>query len=92
MKTIHKFPFDVDDRLTILMPIGATILHVACQDGRPCLWALVDTESTPTHFRRFRIFGTGHSIPDDTAEFRLVYLATFQKPPFVWHLFESLTP
>lgn len=68
------------------MPVGSEILHVACQGGQPCLWALVEVNAKTTK-RVFRLFGTGHPIPDQLAE-DCVHVATFQQGPYVWHLFE----
>ena len=93
MKTIHKFQFLVSDFLGIAMPEGSEILHINLQRASPCLWALVDT-AKPMVQRTFRVFGTGHEIPPEMfgCDFRMnpkmKYLATFQQPPFVWHMFE----
>jgi hypothetical protein len=46
------------------------------------IWALADV-GTP--FRAvFRIFGTGHPVPDNA-----VYRGTAISEPYVWHLFEA---
>lgn len=84
MLTIYKYRFEVDDRIAIEMPARAQILKVECQDGVPCMWAAVDTEA-PRRLREFIILGTGHPAPPDVA----AHVATFQQPPFVWHMFEA---
>lgn len=81
---IFKYVFDIGDYIKIAMPVGAKILHVAMQQGDPCLWALVNPDHS-VETRQFRIFGTGHPIDEPES---LVHIATFQQPPFVWHLFE----
>jgi hypothetical protein len=82
MLTVHKYPFRVLDRVVLMMPEGAEVLHVEYQHGRPCLWALVDTERIlVTH--HFRIFGTGEEVPVSARD----HVATFQEGLFVWHLF-----
>lgn len=86
MKTVWKFPFTLQDNVTIRMPAQARILHAEVQGETPCLWALVDPGG-PADIRHFRIIGTGHPIPDVDME-QLSFVTTFQQAPFVWHLFE----
>jgi hypothetical protein len=87
MLTIYKYPFRVDDAVTIDLPRSAKLLKVEAQHGTPCLWALVDTDE-PVESRRFHVFGTGNPIGDDQGVGD--HVATFQQGPFVWHLFEDL--
>ena len=85
MIVIHKYPFNIADRIEIPMHAGATVLHVAEQGGMSCLWAIVDT-ARPIVDHKFRIYGTGHEV--DRSEHG-VYVATWFAGPFVWHLFEA---
>jgi len=84
---IYKYMFDVNDIVTFEMPKGATVLHVQCQRGTPCLWALVDLDA-PVDRREFRIVGTGHPFPDAN---KFEHVGTFLNEPFVWHVFERIT-
>lgn len=82
MRTIYKYPVPVDNCThTHEMPTGSDIKFVS-QQGCPCIWAEVQTDA-PKVRRRFRIFGTGHPIPDD-----FVYRGTALDVPFVWHVYE----
>lgn len=82
MKTIHKYPFKVEDiTLDIGIPDDAVALTVQMQSGRPCLWVELDTDK-PKKGNRFMVFGTGQGIPDHAQ-----YVATWQEPPDVWHLY-----
>ncbi len=83
---IWKFPFGVEGRFELRMPVGAKILKVEVQNGKPTMWALVNP-SKPEEVRRFLIIGTGHDLPPDLP---IRYIETFQHPPFVWHLFERV--
>lgn len=84
MKTIWKHTLALTDAmLRIPMPEGSTPVRFAMQNGVPCVWALVDTEREVVT-RNFRVYGTGHVIPDIAAE----YVGSCDDPPFVWHLFE----
>lgn len=68
---VYKYPFLVADEVTLQLPKGARILHVAQQplaSGDLQLWAHVDkrAELVP---RRLRIYGTGHDMPGDAGKF-----------------------
>ena len=74
---------------TIEMPIGAKILSVQAQKGEICIWALEeDARATDFVSRRFRVFGTGHTIAGGNA---LTYLGTVQllEGRLVLHVFED---
>ena len=84
METIWKYTFEITGRFQLYLPRHASILHVEMQMDHPCLWALVDPGQR-TVSRRFLIAGTGNPLPADEA---WTWVATFQSPPHVWHLFE----
>lgn len=85
MRTIHKFPFEIADDVTVRMPGGARILKVECQGDTPCIWAIVDTSREKLQ-RHFQIFGTGHEVGLWASE--KTHIATFQQGQLVWHMFE----
>ncbi len=85
MKTIWKYTLLVTDRQTITLPEGATFLDVQIQNGEPQIWALVDPKVLQDD-RVIVIHGTGHPVSGDVGK----YIATFQQPPFVWHVFEGV--
>ena len=86
MKTIWKWTLQRET--TIDMPLGAKLLTVQEQHGEPQLWALVDPDAK-TYQRTFRVYGTGHGLPDDPGE----YVGTFQMHcgTLVFHVFEANT-
>lgn len=86
MKTIWKFQLAVTDTQRVSMPKGAKILAVQLQDKTLCMWAIV-VEGMEMEVREFQIYGTGHMVNPKAT---LNYLATYQDPPFVWHVFERL--
>jgi len=88
MKTIYKYPFEIVDAFTLTLPVTAQILTVQLQGEVPVLWALLDNREEVS-FRNFRIFGTGHTLPDRDD---LTYVGTIQTKNLVWHVFvECLT-
>jgi hypothetical protein len=84
MKRIWKYPFEIDNEITVQMPAEAQIVRIECQGGIPCIWALVDPIA-PTIMRKFYIFKTGFEIPDG-----YLHWASFEKGIFVWHVFEAM--
>ena len=87
-KTIWKFELETTDNQTIEMPIGSKILTVQTQNGKVCLWALVDP--TVIKVKVFiDIFGTGHEIHYGENIIRN-YLGTYQlqNGDLVFHVFE----
>ena len=88
--------------LEVEMPQGSRILAVQVQKNyaiengltqiteEPYFWALVNTDKGRTVRRLFRIYGTGHEIEERPED--LDYIGTFQRGPFVWHVFERKVP
>ena len=88
MRTVHKYELrQVDTPQSIGMPIGAEIVHFDFQEGRPMLWAVVET-AVRFEDRVFCIVGTGNPVPEGPIG---VYIGTAMSPLFVWHLFEAVS-
>ncbi len=83
MNAIWKFPIEIDDEFELNLPVGADLLDVQIQNGKPVLWAIVDPNAD-TKPLRFYVIGTGRTWRDD-----LAYVATFQVGAFVGHLFHE---
>ena len=63
-------------------------LTVQTQGDEPHVWMLVDPMEATT-IKRFRIYGTGHSISEPD---RMRYVGTCQQSNrLVWHVFEDST-
>lgn len=67
------------------MPFGAKVLFASMQNSDLCLWVEVDDEEKLQN-RKFRIYGTGHTLPDDPGR----YLGTFimHNGALVFHIYE----
>lgn len=85
MITVHKFPLLIDGENRIEVDGSSAVLHVGMQ-SMVTIWLCVDTEGQK-RTRTFRIFGTGHEIPEG-------YLpcGSCFDGPFVWHVFERISP
>ena len=87
MKTIYKYPVQIENEQIIIMPRNAKLLTIQCQHNKPMLWALVDT-AEPLEERRIRIAGTGHDCRHVQSG---VHIATFQMTDvqlLIWHAFD----
>ncbi len=87
MKTIWKFELEAMDRQFIDMPALSEVLCVQVQDGKPCVWAMVEPKNDLCAME-FRIYGTGHPI--DNSE-HLKYIGSYQLygGTLVFHCFEA---
>lgn len=77
MQTIHKHTLAVDDVQVLNLPRFALPLSVQMQNGKPQLWALVDTEQ-PTAEYTVLCYGTGHEVEPLPVGFE--FLGTVQLP------------
>lgn len=80
---IWKYQFDIADKVTIQMAVGAEILSVQMQDGVPTIWALCDPSAAIDN-REFRVYGTGHLCHSSASKF----IGTLQlQNGLVFHVF-----
>lgn len=90
-RVIYKYQIPIQDHFDLELPYGANICLFATQErcgNHPQLWIEHSaTGSSRMVTRKFRVFGTGHPIPDEPL---LVHVGSVIAEPFVWHLFEDL--
>ena len=88
MDAIYKFELDVIDNQAVSLPGGAEILSIQEQNGKPCMWAKIDTDA-PYETRQFATVGTGNPIPFDESN---PFIATYQLQDgaLVFHVFEII--
>ena len=84
-QTIWKFTLEIQDVQTIRMSIGAEILTVQIQYGKPCLWAVVDGSALKEP-RFIQIYETGQAMIGMSWDRK--YIATIQIGQTVYHVFE----
>lgn len=85
MKTIYKYPLQIQNAQTVLLPRHFTILDVQNQNEILYLWAIVDPEEKEYGKVTIYIRGTGYLLTGDEGKF----LGTVQvlNGGLVWHLF-----
>lgn len=85
MRTIYKYPLDIQDVQYVNAPMGATPLHVDEQFVVLNLWMSIDTDR-PNVKHRIVIRGTGHPQRSDDGN----YVGTvLMQSGLVWHVFHS---
>ena len=84
---IWKFPLELTDAQTVMLPKGADIIAIEQQHLKLQLWALCDEEAEKQP-RGIAIYGTGHPISDEPGR----HISTFQigGGEFVFHAFEVM--
>ncbi|MDD1553134.1 hypothetical protein FO615_06025 [Riemerella anatipestifer] len=87
MKAVYKYPLFVQGVQFVSLPKGAEILCVQEQNGKPCLWALVNPEAEKEEVKLITS-GTGEVFNTKN----LKYIGTYQllEGNFVGHLFKYL--
>jgi hypothetical protein len=89
MKTIYKYTLELADHQTIEVPADAEFLTAQMQNGKLCVWAIVDTDNL-TEKEYFVIVGTGSGMPDRPKI--LQFLGTVQQAggALIWHVFRAV--
>lgn len=84
MREVWKYALPIGGTFAVSMPADAQPVAVQLQGGKGWMWALGSPDA-PRAYRHFKIFGTGHPIPDGAR-----HVGTFQElgGALVWHLFE----
>jgi hypothetical protein len=82
MRSIYKYELNGTHLSAVDLPKGANVVKFDSQNGKYCIWALVDPES-PKEVRYFTVVGTGWDIDDTDC-----YIGTIQEGSFVWHCLE----
>lgn len=88
---MFRYQLEVTDRQGITLPAAHTLLSVAPgrSDYHVDLWAKVTPSSSEDLTRVFRIFGTGHQMPETPLEF----IGTAVMPDgLVWYVFAEPIP
>ena len=85
MYTIYKYELEVTDKQVFEMPYGAKPLSVDTQNGHPCMWVQVNTNTKMFKYEVV-IVGTGHPLPN---MMNLKYVGTFKmyNDKLIYHVY-----
>jgi hypothetical protein len=87
VKTIWKFELLVEDFQTVSMPQDSKVLTVQVQQGKVCIWALVDPNDTCKIDCPIWIHGTGHPVTNAAVFGRYVSSVQLDDGALVFHVF-----
>ena len=82
MRTIYKYPINLNEKQSILTYEGAKPLRIAIQESTICVWMEVSTEEKKVD-KNIYCFGTGFELPN----LDLKYIGSVDDFPFVWHIY-----
>lgn len=91
-QTIYKYPLNMVENQTLMLPRGAEILKVALSktvEPDIWLWAKIYPDNPETLAVEVKIVGTGHPIPDNAGGYfdTIFYPRALGAADFVFHLF-----
>lgn len=86
-RVVWKFTLERATRNDVRMPADATVVMVAAQFEKPCIWLLVDPERELV-IRRFGVAMTGQTF--DESECRYVGSFMLQGGAFLGHVIEAI--
>ena len=88
-RRIFKYPLKITDTQIIKVPAGASALSVINQKEIPVLYAIIPEDNDPEVTKNFeiRIYGTGHTLPCDSRDFKFLGTVPTHGGDLVWHVF-----
>lgn len=86
-KTIWKYTLPRDGQVIEIHEHIVEVLHIAAQDGIPCLWAVVDPQRPREGYTEVVAWGTGWPLPDDVYQECDYWGSCVDGAGYVWHYF-----
>lgn len=84
---IFKYELEITDLQTISTPIGSEVISAKEQNGKLCIWALVDLRCGNID-KPIRIVGTGHDIEFNIGDYSFYFVDTVvMSNGLVWHVY-----
>lgn len=86
-KTIWKYTLPRDGYAIKIYEYIVEVLHIAAQDGVPCLWAVVDPQRPREGYTEVIAWGTGWPLPDDVYVECDYWGSCVDGAGYTWHYF-----
>jgi hypothetical protein len=86
MKRVFKYPLEITDEQSILIPKNHNIISVIEKDNVPVVYVIVEDNDPCQVERHFSIRGTGHSIPGNIEALTFLGSIKTHNDQFVWHI------
>jgi hypothetical protein len=87
--SIWKYTLKAETSQMVEVPFGAEILSLKTQGDDIVIYALVDTQETYTTSIEVRVYGTGHYIDVNIADYRFLGTAKLHGGALMFHVFYS---
>ncbi|WP_426447603.1 DUF7352 domain-containing protein [Paenibacillus sp. S-38] len=87
MRTIYKYPIELQNKQLLELPKGSRVLSAQEQYGGINIYALVDTDLKETEKIVILLYGTGHRITEDIEEYRFLDTVSMHGGNLVIHVF-----
>ena len=89
MRTIFKTKLHICDVQTIEVPQDYKIIHLALQEGTPCIWYECTTE-VPLVKVEIYCYGTGFNMDNEPTSLEHIGSIVTRDDFFVWHFYRKL--
>lgn len=86
-KRIWKYTLPRDGYAIKIYEYIVEVLHIAAQDGVPCLWAVVDPQRPREGYTEVIAWGTGWPLPDDVYVECDYWGSCVDGAGYTWHYF-----
>lgn len=94
MKVVYKYVLEKTEVeyndfpvMQALMPDFSKVCKIGFQNGKLCVWALIDKSVQKSSIRKFLPLGTGIDVPE-VKDINFVYHSSTETGPYVFHVFE----
>jgi len=91
MNKIYKYELQIKDSQSFQINSDYKILSVAEQNGKLCMWVLVNLNN-PITWMNIEIIGTGNQIDEQLMQHNKFIGSVVMHNGFVWHVFDNLAP
>lgn len=86
-KKIYKYELEITDHQFVEMPVMSRVLSAKEQNGKLCIWALVDP-NMPMRKKNVQVIGTGNPIETNVSYHDWDFIDTvIMSYGLVWHVF-----
>ena len=75
MEKIYKYELEITNLQSVSMPIGANVISANVQNGKLCIWALVDTRNSDKN-KSIAVAGTGYEIDFTVSDYDFYFVDT----------------
>lgn len=87
MKRIYKYEMNFDNKVDVVLPVGAKILSVCNQRNIPVLYVLIDDNEVKSEPVSIYCYGTGHPAGNIISK-EYISTCSFMNGSLMFHFFK----